>query len=430
MTDTVHPYLTDLGRAEDVLDTITGRDPVFLSVAEKRQALRMTAHLASRAQAMHARVIACADDVADADGCRDVAAWVAHRTHTAAPTAQRLQRLGVACERSWHRVGTALAGGHVSLDQGHVIVAALDDLTDAFDLIEASAEEWADMLARAETYLVEQAADFGPRELARLAERLLEVVAPEWAEKVEEEQLRAAERRARRRTTLGVRHLGDGSAVIRARVPESIALRLTTMLESFTNPRRAADETASPATDGRRVPYERRLGEAFCSLLEAIDPSRLPLHGGDATTLVITMDLQALVDGLGSATLADGSRITAGEARRLACTANLVPAVLGTQSVPLDLGRTNRLFSPGQRKALAIRDQECRADGCTIPSTWCEAHHVNPWSAGGKTALGNGLLLCSHHHHLIHDDRYVHQRMPNGDIRFSRRTCAHGRSRG
>ena len=254
---------------------------------------------------MHARVIACADDVADADGCRDVAAWVAHRTHTSGPSARRLQRLGVACELRWHRVGTALTGGHVSLDQGHVMVAALDDLTDAFPLVEASAEEWAAMLARAETYLVEQAADFGPRELGRLAERLLEVIAPEWAEKVEEEQLRAAERRARRRTTLGVRHLGDGSAIIRAQVPENVALRLTTMLESFTNPRRADD---APATDGRRVPYERRLGEAFCSLLESIDPSRLPLHGGDATTLVITMDLKALLDGLGSATLADGSR--------------------------------------------------------------------------------------------------------------------------
>ncbi|WP_166389741.1 HNH endonuclease signature motif containing protein [Nocardioides ochotonae] len=419
MTDTAHPYLTDVGCAEAFLDKIADRDPTFLSVSEKRQALRMTAHLASRAQVMHARVMACADDVADADGSRDVAAWVAHRTHTAGPAARRLQRLGVACERRWHRVGRALAEGHVSLDQGHVMIAALDDLTDAFSLVEATAEEWAAMLARAETYLVEQAADFGPRELGRLAERLLEVVAPEWAEQVEEEQLRAAEHRARRRTTLGVKHLGDGSAIIRAQVPESVALRLSTLLESFTNPRRGDD---APATDGRRVPYERRLGEAFCSLLEAIDPTRLPLHGGDATTLVITMDLKALVEGLGSATLADGSRITAGEARRLACTAHLVPAVLGTRSVPLDLGHANRLFSPGQRKALAIRDKECRADGCTIPSTWCEAHHLNPWSAGGKTDLDNGLLLCSHHHHLIHDDRYLHQRMPNGDLRFTRRT--------
>ncbi|WP_166133921.1 HNH endonuclease signature motif containing protein [Nocardioides ochotonae] len=90
--------------------------------------------------------------------------------------------------------------------------------------------------------------------------------------------------------------------------------------------------------------------------------------------------------------------------------------------MPLDLGRTNRLFSPGQRKALAIRDKECRADGCTIPSTWCEADHVDPWSAGGKTDLDNAILLCGHHHHLIHDGRCLHQRMSNGDLRFTRRT--------
>ncbi|MQW77760.1 DUF222 domain-containing protein [Nocardioides sp. dk4132] len=160
-----------------------------------------------------------------------------------------------------------------------------------------------------------------------------------------------------------MQHQGDGTALVRARVPESVALRLTTMLESFTNLRRESGEAVAADGDGRRVPYERRLGEAFCSLMEALDPARLPLHGGDATTLVITMDLATLTAGLGTASLADGTRISAGEARRLACTAGLVPAVLGTRSVPLDLGHASRLFSPGQRKALAIRDRECRADG-------------------------------------------------------------------
>jgi len=413
-------YLADVASVEVALDKVGDSNPVFLSASEKRQALLMTARLSSRAQAMHARMIACADDVADADGSRDVAAWVAHRAHTSHGSARRAQRLGVACEQRWHRVAGALAGGQVSVDQGHVIVAALDELCCAGRLVEASAEEWADVLVRAELHLLEQAADFGPRALQRLGERLLEVVAPQWVEALEERQLRDAERAARRRTTLKVQGLGDGTALVKARVPVSVALRLTTLLESFTNPRKAAGEEL--AEDGRRVPYERRLGEAFCSLLESIDPSRLPLHGGDATTVVITMDLKALVEGLGTATLADGSRITAGEARRLACSANLVPAVLGTRSVPLDLGHATRLFSPGQRKALAIRDRECRANGCTIPATWCEAHHVNPWSAGGKTDLDNGMLLCSHHHHLIHDDRYLHQQMPNGDLRFARRT--------
>ncbi|MQW76720.1 DUF222 domain-containing protein [Nocardioides sp. dk4132] len=420
MTDLVHPYVAGVERLGVDLDELVKLDPTFLSLIDKREVLLLIARASSRVRAVEARVMACADDVADAEGFRDVASWVAQRLQVSGASARRGQRLGVACEQRWHRVGAALVEGGMSIDQGHVVVAALDEVCCAGRLVEATADEWREVLVRAEAYLVEQAADFGPRALQRLGERILEVVAPQWVDELEERRLRDAERAARRRTTLKVQGLGDGTALIKARVPESVALRLTTLLESFTNPRKAAEDKA--ADDGRRVPYERRLGEAFCSVLESLDPSRLPLHGGDATTLVITIDLNALVEGLGSATLADGSRITAGEVRRLACRANLVPAVLGTRSVPLDLGRASRLFSPGQRKALAIRDKECRAHGCTIPATWCEAHHSKPWSAGGKTDLDNGMLLCSHHHHLIHDERYLHQQMPNGDIRFARRT--------
>ncbi len=419
MAEMVHPLLAGAASIEDVLDKLVDLEPVFLPVTEKREALMALARLSSRVEALQAKLIACAEDVADAEGHRDVAGWLAHRTHASGVAARRAQRLGVACDRRWQRLGGALLAGQVNVDQGHVIAGALDDLASAAALVEIGAEEWGHVLALAEAHLVEQAAHFGPRELRRLGERILEVVAPELAEQVEADQLADAERRARRRTSLRIQHLGDGTALIRARLPEAVALRLKTSLEAFTSPRRADGRCAR---DGETVPYERRMGEAFCSLLEALDPARLPLHGGDATTMMITMDLEALTTGLGTATLADGSRITAGEARRMACTANLVPAVLGTRSVPLDLGHTARLFTPAQRKALALRDRECRADGCSIPATWCEAHHLQPWLLGGRTDLANGVLLCSRHHHLVHDDRYLHDRLPNGDIRFARRS--------
>ncbi|RYZ14549.1 MAG: HNH endonuclease, partial [Myxococcaceae bacterium] len=111
------------------------------------------------------------------------------------------------------------------------------------------------------------------------------------------------------------------------------------------------------------------------------------------------------------------------QVRRLACTAHLIPAVLGADSEILDLGRSQRLFSRAQRKAMAVRDQQCRAQGCTIPATWCEAHHAKqPWTKGGKTDLADGALLCSWHHHRAHDDRYLTDQMSNGDFRFTRRT--------
>ena len=88
------------------------------------------------------------------------------------------------------------------------------------------------------------------------------------------------------------------------------------------------------------MPAEQRRGQAFCALLEAVDPDRLPLHGGTATTVVVTIPFEGLAAGAGVGTLGDGTRISASEARRLACGANILPAVLDGDSEVLDLGRT------------------------------------------------------------------------------------------
>ena len=90
---------------------------------------------------------------------------------------------------------------------------------------------------------------------------------------------------------------------------------------------------------------------------------------------MVTLDLDTLLTGIGVATTSTGDRVTAEQARRLACQARIIPVVLGREGEVLDLGRSARLFSPAQRKALAIRDRECTTDGCSIPAAWCEAHH-------------------------------------------------------
>jgi hypothetical protein len=176
-----------------------------------------------------------------------------------------------------------------------------------------------------------------------------------------------------------------------------------------------------PAT-GKRLPWARVRGIAFCSLLEAMDPQRMPLQGGGATTVTVTIDLAALRTGLGAGTLSDGTRISAGQARRLACRAGIVPAVLGGRSEVLDLGRTSRFFSAKQRHAAALRHPQCRAHGCDVPAAWCEAHHSrDPWASGGTTDLADLMMLCPWHHHRAHDDSYLTKKLPNGDVRFHRR---------
>jgi Domain of unknown function (DUF222) len=228
------------------------------------------------------------------------------------------------------------------------------------------------------------------------------VVAPEVAEEHERAALERAERRASASTRLRIQRRGDGSSDLRARIPDQVAARLKTYLDAYTSPRvdgaRKGTGIVDPAT-GERLPYERLLGEAFCSLLESIDPQQMPLHAGSPTTVVATIDAAKLRAALGPAVMADGTRISVDQLRRQACNAGIIPAVLGGRSQVLDLGRRSRLFTGAQKLALAIEHPTCRAQGCTVPATWCEAHHGNnPWSQGGSTDLADGVLLCSWHH--------------------------------
>ena len=146
-------------------------------------------------------------------------------------------------------------------------------------------------------------------------------------------------------------------------------------------------------------------------------------HGGLAATLIITLDHDTLRTGLGAAALVDGTPVSPGQARRLACGAGIIPAVLGGASAVLDVGREQRLFTKAQRIAMVLRDKGCRAEGCDRPPSWTEAHHhTTPWADGGRTDLADGILLCGHHHRLAHHPNHDHHQLPNGDIRYHRRT--------
>ena len=101
--------------------------------------------------------------------------------------------------------------------------------------------------------------------------------------------------------------------------------------------------------------------------------------------------------------------------------AGLIPAVLGSASVALDLGCETRLFSQAQRIAVGLRYDTCAADGCERPYAWCELHHQRPWRQGGRTDLANAVPLCHFHHRRIHDHAYDHRHVPDGKIRFTRK---------
>lgn len=202
-------------------------------------------------------------------------------------------------------------------------------------------------------------------------------------------------------------------------VPDAVAHRLRTCLEAYAQPRKMAYQA-----DGRRIPHPKLMADGLRDLLEGLDTSRLPHHGGDATTVFVTMTLDQLRAELAAVGLGLGGDtiLTASEARRLACQAAIIPVVLGGASEILDVGRAHRLHTPIMRKALRLRDRGCRAEGCQVPATWCQAHHLDPWGRGGRTSVERGALLCAHHHRCIHDPTYDHSPLPSGEIRFHRRT--------
>lgn len=115
------------------------------------------------------------------------------------------------------------------------------------------------------------------------------------------------------------------------------------------------------------------LGAALCELIEHLPTTSLATS---QATLLVTLDLEALLTGIGAARLDTGVQVSAGDARRLACEAGLVPAVLGGRSEPLDLGRERRLHSTAQRRALALTHDSCAITGCERPFSWCEIHHA------------------------------------------------------
>ncbi len=131
-------------------------------------------------------------------------------------------------------------------------------------------------------------------------------------------------------------------------------------------------------------------------------------------TVMAVISLADLETGHGVGWLDDVAEpITAETIRELACDAGFQRILLGNSGEVLAEGRRERCFTPAQRKALAVRDGGCVWPQCTAPPSWCHAHHVQEWSQGGPTDVANGALLCTAHHHMLHNSAFK-MRMTDG----------------
>jgi hypothetical protein len=425
----VHAVLDEV-TAVEVVGPVTGGDVASLDRA------------ISRMQAMKLQMVAAADRerVAESSGMSGTAPWLAAHTRTGGAEAAGTVGLAVALDAALPATREALTAGEVSTEHATIISGTMARLPEGLRPEER---------ARVEVALVAKARRLDPPRLRRAA-RLALAAADRRADEVaahEDAELRGEEERAAARVRLTMHDNRDGTVSGHFTVPAVAGAILRKVVQQIASPRRDRGEgagagvgddggsrqrgragggvgsSAGAPLDWAPLDWAQRHGQAFVEILEHLPTDRLP--GRTAANVVVTVQLEALRAELGVAHVDTGHDLSASQARRLACGAAILPAVLDGPSVPLDLGRTARFFSERQRTALATVYDECAADGCDRPYAWCDLHHEDPWSRDGATDLHLAVPLCGWHHRRVHDRAYEHSVRDVGGrkhVTFHRRT--------
>jgi hypothetical protein len=144
-----------------------------------------------------------------------------------------------------------------------------------------------------------------------------------------------------------------------------------------------------------RALVEAALARPSQGTLVSAGPTRTPSY---ATAAMFTGDAPA-----GAPHFLDGTPVPRALLDKLACDSQINRVIFGPKSQVLDVGRAERTFTGPRRAAIIARDKHCRYPTCTAPPALSEAHHVDHWARDhGATSVDNGILLCWHHHSLVH----------------------------
>ena len=270
------------------------------------------------------------------------------------------------------------------------------------------------------------ASKFTDRDLKRATDFLISVVLPEKDHEARAQGAR--EMRGVHESSLAdgscVRFIvtcdAEGAAVFRAVMASTLAAPQPTSPDAGPEAASAVAASAAPSTNSAaevedddagsgeagkdtRTATQRRHDALMTVLRRGLAGGEdMPTTPKAAVQVTIRWDvLRAELTGLG--TTATGEVLSPETVRRLACDADLIPIVLGTDNEILAMGRARRLVTPGQRRVLEYRDRHCSFPGCSIPASWCDAHHVVHWSRNGPSDVDNYALLCGRHHTVVHD---------------------------
>ena len=178
-----------------------------------------------------------------------------------------------------------------------------------------------------------------------------------------------------------------------------------------------------PDEGSRRLVGARRADAlvALCSTQLADDAD------ADRATVVVHVELDALLDGDGNAQIEDGPVIGGTTLHRLLCNARMQTVVEHPDGTVRELGRLSREPAPWMMRQLRHRDGTCRFPGCDT-RRFTQAHHIDWWSHGGRTELDNLVLVCAFHHKLVHEHGWTLTRDADGELAWTPPRIARSRA--
>ncbi len=211
----------------------------------------------------------------------------------------------------------------------------------------------------------------------------------------------------------------DGCLVMKARIPadqgELIVKALEMAIEEDFVGARLAGDTEEPE------PIAARRADALCQIAETyMNNSENSGSTADRYQVVVHVGARPAAQGHAASDhphLENGPHVSAVTSRRVACDCSSTVIKEDEHGEPLSIGRRSRSIPPPIRRALKARDGGCRFPGCTNHK-FVDGHHIIHWADGGETSLANLVLLCRHHHHLVHEGGFDCKRSKDGEIFF------------
>ena len=206
-----------------------------------------------------------------------------------------------------------------------------------------------------------------------------------------DEQRRAAEERYLRFTDGE-----DGTMYVKGAFDPAAGATIRTALEPY----------AQPLGDDDKRCLDRRQADAWVEQsAHALDTGDVPQHGSVRPHVQVTTTLETLQGLIGAPAgeMAFSLPISSKTVQRFACDSSITRVLLGADSAVIDAGRAKRVVAGGTRRLLEARDKHCRWPGCERRASMTSAHHIIHWAQGGKTDLSNMILLCQHHHWMVHE---------------------------